>query len=1217
MNRVASVAPRLFLLLAAGALCSAQAGDWPMWRHDAARSGITNEQLPAELHLQWTRALPPTAPAWPDQGVLKAEFDQYYKPVVLGKRLIVGSSRDDSVTAYDTDSGAEVWRFYTDGPVRQAPAAGNGKVYVASDDGYLYCLDAEKGALVWKFRGGPADRRVIGNGRLVSMWPARGGPALHDGKVYFAASIWPFAGVFVHALDASTGAVVWTNDGSGSYYTDQGHKSPAFAGPAPQGELAVGDGLLIVPSGRSQPAGFDLKTGALRFFQASERGSPVAMAFKQGFFCANVIGDPATGEALSGAIPRVQAADAEAAYIVGDELRAYDLTQWAHGEYKDWQNKTLTGWNAPEVWRLNGDVSGVIRAGNTLYAWEKNKLMAVPLPAAGAKPAVAWSQELDGEVSHALAADGKLFVVTEAHKICCFGGSKVEPKKYDESGVLLENSNGPNPGGFRLIEKMQAATNGQPGYGLFPGIPGAKFLSEVNRITKLQLIALDPDAKKVEEVRTFLGRAYGPEIAAHRGSLLDVNLPPYFASVVVALDPPSAGFEKDKAEAFAEKVFHVLRPYGGTAFLKLSAEQHAALEAAVAKLKLENAKLTRSSELSVLTREGALPGAGSWTHNNADAQHTCVSQDARVKLPLGLLWFGGSSNADVVPRHGHGPLPQIAGGRIFVEGPDSIRATDVYTGRVLWKTEFKGLGLPFEQREHFPGANATNGNYVSLPDAVYVAHGRKIVKLDPATGKTAATFELPPLKKGEQPPVVGYLGVQGGLLVAGAEPISYDIQFRELNVATAEYSVSSRALVAMDRDTGEVRWVQAARNGWWHNGIVLSGDTVFAIDRLPMESKAAGNGPPRVVALDAATGAARWSDEKGVFGTWLGYHAGKDLLLQATRSSRDMIDEPNRGLKVYRAKDGSALWQDSSKKYRGPCLLRGGEIIAQGNAFELETGKFKTRKDPLTGAESNWNFARNYGCNTANGSLNLLTFRSAAAGFFDLANDGGTGNWGGFRASCTNNLIAADGVLAAPDYTRACTCSYQNQTSLALVHTPDAEVWTFNELGSKGPIARLGLNLGAPGDRRADDGTLWLEFPVVGGASPKVNASIAGPAAYFRRYALAVEGGVPWIASSGVQGLTGLKLTLDAGAKAERTFTVELHFAEPDDVKPGARVFSVALNGKAVLNDFDVAKEAGGRLRGLVKTFPGVKATDALEIQLTPKAGVPLLCGVSVREEGK
>ena len=38
--------------------------------------------------------------------------------------------------------------------------------------------------------------------------------------------------------------------------------------------------------------------------------------------------------------------------------------------------------------------------------------------------------------------------------------------------------------------------------------------------------------------------------------------------------------------------------------------------------------------------------------------------------------------------------------------------------------------------------------------------------------------------------------------------------------------------------------------------------------------------------------------------------------------------------------------------------------------------------------------------------------------------------------------------------------------------------------------------------------------------------------------------------------------------------TVRLHFAEPDDVKPGERVFDVKLQGNVVLRDFDVVREA-------------------------------------------
>src|SRR5438309_11268011 len=113
------------------------------------------------------------------------------------------------------------------------------------------------------------------------------------------------------------------------------------------------------------------------------------------------------------------------------------------------------------------------------------------------------------------------------------------------------------------------------------------------------------------------------------------------------------------------------------------------------------------------------------------------------------------------------------------------------------------------------------------------------------------------------------------------------------------------------------------------------------------------------------------------------------------------------------------------------------------SAGELLTGACRMRTDPLTGLPVEWSWVRSYGCNTPMASEHLLTFRSGAAGYFDLCGDGGTGNLGGFRSSCTNNLVVAGGLLTAPDYTRTCTCSYQNQTSLALVPMPEAEMWTF------------------------------------------------------------------------------------------------------------------------------------------------------------------------------
>ena len=102
-------------------LSSCTSGDWPTWRHDASRSGASEEALPAELHLQWTRKLPAPLPAWPNEPRL--HFDASYEPIVAGKMLFVSSPNDGSVAAYDTETGARRWRFFTEGPVRFAPVA--------------------------------------------------------------------------------------------------------------------------------------------------------------------------------------------------------------------------------------------------------------------------------------------------------------------------------------------------------------------------------------------------------------------------------------------------------------------------------------------------------------------------------------------------------------------------------------------------------------------------------------------------------------------------------------------------------------------------------------------------------------------------------------------------------------------------------------------------------------------------------------------------------------------------------------------------------------------------------------------------------------------------------------------------------------------------------------------------------------------------------------
>jgi outer membrane protein assembly factor BamB len=1190
------------------------AGDWPAWRHDAQRTSATADELPTVMHAQWALNLPALTPAWPDQPLMP--FDAAYEPVVAGHLMFIGSNRTDSVTAYDTRTGEPRWRFLTDGPVRFAPLLQAGRLYLVSDDGYLYCLDAGSGQLKWKFRGGPSERKILGNGRLISTWPARGAPVIADGTVYFAASIWPFMGVFIHALDAETGRVIWTNDADGSMYIKQPHGADSFAGVAPQGPMAIAGDLLLIPGGRSVPAAYDRQTGKQRHFLLNENskkggGHAVAVAGEV-FFNGPGVFVAKTGKYLGDASPLTVTAGDFAYAVVGSELRALDVR---HAELKPgkWKPDVVGSCKLPGV-------TAMIKAGNRLVVGMKGKVAMVPLPLPPGTPDdadFAWEAPIDGTPVSLVAAADRLFVSTREGRIHCFGDGEPALTKVGADRPPMLAANGP-----RTIpipaQAVVDATRVTEGYAVVwsADVP---FLAELIRRTRLHVIAIDPNRDRVQAARNALIAAnlYGERCAVHVGEPGFFPLPPYLASLMVA---PAVSPDA------LPTVYESIRPYGGMLFLPIAGKVPDSLRAAVAKL--PNAILNPVEGGVIVVRDGALPGSADWTHEHADAANTRVSKDTIVKAPLGVLWFGGTSNEGILPRHGHGPQPQVVGGRIIVEGPDLLRAVDAYTGRLLWETPLPGLGEFYNSTSHQPGANARGTNYISLPDGIYVAYKDACVRLEPATGKRVAEFKFPLVGDDPQSPRLGHLNVAGDYLVLAADPLFTAELEKQARSASklfkpidADVFAASRYLAVMDRHTGKLLWTATARVGFRHNTICAGNGKLFAIDRvsglrLSKLREESDPLPPRVVAWDLATGKQLWHDDTDTFGTWLSYSEKFDVLVESGRVARDTLSDEPKGMRAYRGTDGTELWFD--KTALGPAMLHGDTILRGQGACDLLTGKPKMRRDPITGELEEWVWSRNYGCNTPAASEHLMTFRSGAAGFFDLCHDGGTGNFGGFRSSCTNNLVVADGILAAPDYTRTCTCSYQNQCSIAMVPTADAEEWTFygkNKLEKT--IQRVGINLGAPGDRRAPDGTLWLEFPSTGGASPAVPITLTGPKVeYFRRHQSSATGELPWVTSSGVRGIESLSMKLLPISSVEREYTVRLYFAEPDDLKQGDRVFGITIQGRRELADFDIAKEAGGPHKGIVKEFRGVRVTDELRLSFHPSGKRPaILCGVEVVAE--
>ena len=1215
--------------------------DWPMYRGDAGRTGVYPRALPASPTLRWVRELESPAPAWPSTQN-KLRFDASYEPVVMGKRLYVGSMVADRMTAYDTDTGEEVWRFYANGPIRFAPVAWENNLYFVSDDGFLYCLDATTGKQRWAVRGGPDGRMALGNGRLISTWPARGAPVLWTDEngnptVYFAASIWPFMGTFIHAVDAETGSIIWTNSGSGSTFQMQQHSSPAFAGVAPQGYLAVNGETLFVSGGRTVPAAYNRKTGEFLYYKLASR----VFDKSAGGFSTSVLGkyfisgggmystadaDPVAKGPLTllGAValmPGKNGVDVLDATPVRKEEAGKDR----HGA--DEKRVTYTMKTLRTLTLETPLQRFFFYARDRAYgAGAGGVIGAVDLE--GKRPTVTWSGKIDGEVWSMLPGDGKLFVVSVSGKIYCFDNNSGPVKTH--AAPVVTAPTGPAAGGFAVL------------WGF-----GDDAMARVSALMKdHDVIAIEADPMKVASLRRKIddGGMNG-RVHVLCGEPMDLKLPPYFATRIEVANPGATGLAR--GSAFAASVFHALRPYGGTAVFRGEPAEIEAIRQAVDKAALPSAKAAASQtgKEFELIRDGALPGSAPWTHQYADVANTVVSRDTLVKPPLGLLWFGGPSNDDILPRHGHGPTPQVIGGRLFIEGPNALRAIDVYTGRLLWQRELPGLGRFYDNTNHQPGAGEIGSNYVTTADSLYVVHDRKCLRLDTATGKTIGEFTLPGAE-GQKPPYWGYVGVYNDLLIATAMPVAIRVSKPPEDASKSKskdddedkmdekvgagpegisrdvaYASSSELLVVMDRNTGRVLWSRKASQVFRHNAIAVGADRIFCIDAIsPMKLEALKRRgeeqakPPVMLALDVRTGEEVWKSGAGAGGTWLGYSAENNVLISGGSPSRDRAkDESGPGMAAFHGGDGKRIWRIDAK-YSGTPILYGKTIYTDGLAFNLMTGKPIRRENPITGQASDWSFARSYGCNSPIAGQYMLLFRSAAAGFFDLQSDNGTANWGGFKSGCTSNLIPADGVLVVPDYTRTCSCSYQNQSSLAMVSMPDVEVWSFQSYDDlTGRVKRVGVNLGAPGDWHSPDGTLWLDYPIVGGKGPKLTLQIEGEPRYFRKNAMEVKGPAGQVTASGVIGATSIRVGLNG--EGERKYTVRLYFLEPEASAAGERVFDVALQGKSVLGAFDVFAESGGRLKGVVKEFKGVAAGNTMTVELTAgekSKRPPVISGVEV-----
>ena len=225
---------------------------------------------------------------------------------------------------------------------------------------------------------------------------------------------------------------------------------------------------------------------------------------------------------------------------------------------------------------------------------------------------------------------------------------------------------------------------------------------------------------------------------------------------------------------------------------------------------------------------GPLEGAGDWTHQYADAANSLCSSDTRLHGPLGMLWFR-DTDLNMPNRHGRGPAPLIAEGRMFVEGADALRAVSIYNGRTLWEYPLPGILRAYHQ-DHLMGSAGTGSNYCLAGDRIYLAAGDRCLGLSTADGRKVSEWRAPPRPDGK-PGTWGLIACDGRTLLGSLVDERHLVKYRYLNSDMSRLFTESLLLFALDVPNGEVKWTFQPRDSIRHNAVALGNGRVYLIDR--------------------------------------------------------------------------------------------------------------------------------------------------------------------------------------------------------------------------------------------------------------------------------------------------------------------------------------------------------------------------------------------------
>ncbi|MEK6236877.1 MAG: PQQ-binding-like beta-propeller repeat protein, partial [Planctomycetales bacterium] len=399
----------------AAASGKASASDWPTYRRDVARSGATSATGPDELTKLWEHQVGGRIPE-----SVALEWDQkdggrLTSPVAAGGLALVADSDFHQLTALDAVSGRLRWTFTAGGRIDCPPTVHDGLCLIGSRDGWVYCLTADEGELVWRFRAAPVNRRIVAYGQLESARPVTGGVLVYEDLAYFVVGRHGASdgGLLVQAVEPKTGKLVWAANA-------EGHNGVPDVLTAGGGTIQMASWEVDAATGKPRSAGQGrLRGGRLGLLNDAWYKRPIATRRNLSQWAA---GDRPTGQMLVfnqtatcgyRACGKVNTGDGE---MSGDALL---FAKPVSG--KEWSVKM------PNTARLQG----MVLTGERLYAAglfhkdedEKDK------PASRVRIYNLSDGELSAEyavderlVHDCLAiADGRLYVSTQAGKLICLG----------------------------------------------------------------------------------------------------------------------------------------------------------------------------------------------------------------------------------------------------------------------------------------------------------------------------------------------------------------------------------------------------------------------------------------------------------------------------------------------------------------------------------------------------------------------------------------------------------------------------------------------------------------------------------------------------------------------------------------------------------------------------------------------------------------------------